>query len=163
MRWSPGQEKSRENSNHTKSKQQAKTMSLQFGLRRAAIGGTSFAAKAANKNALGLTSLDSVRRFKSTDAGDVIGIDLGTTNSCVAIMVSRKHSIEFLHKHTSSYVAGPINIDRNLRTVRETRNRDYLLASCKAHHLHHLVSNGTHLRNLSRSVRHASKNTRFLV
>jgi hypothetical protein len=30
-------------------------------------------------------SLD--RRWKSTDAGDVIGIDLGTTNSCVAIMV----------------------------------------------------------------------------
>jgi len=27
------------------------------------------------------------RRFKSDDAGDVIGIDLGTTNSCVAIMV----------------------------------------------------------------------------
>lgn len=26
-------------------------------------------------------------RLKSTDAGDVIGIDLGTTNSCVAIMV----------------------------------------------------------------------------
>ena len=26
-------------------------------------------------------------RFKSDDAGDVIGIDLGTTNSCVAIMV----------------------------------------------------------------------------
>jgi hypothetical protein len=30
------------------------------------------------------------RRFKSTDAGDVIGIDLGTTNSCVAIMVSNR-------------------------------------------------------------------------
>ncbi len=28
------------------------------------------------------------RRFKSGDAGDVIGIDLGTTNSCVAVMVS---------------------------------------------------------------------------
>ena len=27
------------------------------------------------------------RRWKSDDAGDVIGIDLGTTNSCVAIMV----------------------------------------------------------------------------
>jgi hypothetical protein len=27
-------------------------------------------------------------RWKSTDVGDVIGIDLGTTNSCVAIMVS---------------------------------------------------------------------------
>jgi len=30
------------------------------------------------------------RRFKSTDAGDVIGIDLGTTNSCVAVMVSQR-------------------------------------------------------------------------
>jgi len=29
------------------------------------------------------------RRFKSDDAGDVIGIDLGTTNSCVAIMEGR--------------------------------------------------------------------------
>jgi hypothetical protein len=29
-----------------------------------------------------------ISRFKSTDVGDVIGIDLGTTNSCVAIMVS---------------------------------------------------------------------------
>ena len=28
------------------------------------------------------------RRWKGADAGDVIGIDLGTTNSCVAIMVS---------------------------------------------------------------------------
>ena len=28
------------------------------------------------------------RRFKSDDVGDVIGIDLGTTNSCVSIMVS---------------------------------------------------------------------------
>lgn len=28
------------------------------------------------------------RRWKGTDAGDVIGIDLGTTNSCVAVMVS---------------------------------------------------------------------------
>lgn len=30
-------------------------------------------------------------RFKSDDAGDVIGIDLGTTNSCVAIMVRKTH------------------------------------------------------------------------
>lgn len=30
-----------------------------------------------------------LRRWKSTDAGDVIGIDLGTTNSCVAIMEGR--------------------------------------------------------------------------
>ena len=42
----------------------------------------------------------SAMRFKSDDAGDVIGIDLGTTNSCVAIMVSillkwkRKEEVE---------------------------------------------------------------------
>lgn len=29
------------------------------------------------------------KRWKSDDVGDVIGIDLGTTNSCVAIMVRR--------------------------------------------------------------------------
>jgi hypothetical protein len=31
------------------------------------------------------------RRFKSDDVGDVIGIDLGTTNSCVSIMVRMIH------------------------------------------------------------------------
>lgn len=31
----------------------------------------------------------SSQRFKSTDAGDVIGIDLGTTNSCVSVMEGR--------------------------------------------------------------------------
>jgi hypothetical protein len=31
-------------------------------------------------------------RWKSGDAGDVIGIDLGTTNSCVAIMVGHVFS-----------------------------------------------------------------------
>jgi activator of 2-hydroxyglutaryl-CoA dehydratase len=36
------------------------------------------------------------RRFKSTDVGDVIGIDLGTTNSCVAIMVSKKNVMDGL-------------------------------------------------------------------
>jgi hypothetical protein len=34
--------------------------------------------------------LDLNRRWKSDDVGDVIGIDLGTTNSCVAIMVRDK-------------------------------------------------------------------------
>ena len=36
----------------------------------------------------GTSASDILRRWKSSDAGDVIGIDLGTTNSCVAIMVS---------------------------------------------------------------------------
>jgi hypothetical protein len=43
-----------------------------------------------NAVAPAITSLfdaSTLRRWKSDDAGDVIGIDLGTTNSCVAIMV----------------------------------------------------------------------------
>ena len=44
----------------------------------------------ASKKTLGGASFDGVsRRFKSDDVGDVIGIDLGTTNSCVSIMVRR--------------------------------------------------------------------------
>ena len=35
-------------------------------------------------------------RWKSTDAGDVIGIDLETTNSCVAIMV-RNSIIKYMY------------------------------------------------------------------
>jgi hypothetical protein len=39
---------------------------------------------------LSLGAFDGVsRRFKSDDVGDVIGIDLGTTNSCVSIMVRK--------------------------------------------------------------------------
>jgi len=48
-------------------------------------GGGSHLAKAAPSTSL----LDGLRRWKSDDAGDVIGIDLGTTNSCVAIMEGR--------------------------------------------------------------------------
>ena len=40
----------------------------------------------ASKKTLG-SALATTRRFKSDDVGDVIGIDLGTTNSCVSIMV----------------------------------------------------------------------------
>lgn len=58
------------------------TMALQMGLRR---GATSLRS---SNGILGTTSFDAMKRWKSTDAGDVIGIDLGTTNSCVAIMVS---------------------------------------------------------------------------
>ena len=65
---------------------------LQFGLRRSAaailtsssrLGGLQTA-----KGSIGFSASDTLRRWKSSDAGDVIGIDLGTTNSCVAIMVS---------------------------------------------------------------------------
>eukprot|EP00804_Cyclotella_cryptica_P030374 CCRYP_011884-RA/>CCRYP_011884-RA protein AED:0.01 eAED:0.01 QI:0/0/0/1/1/1/2/0/672 len=63
-------------------------MALQLGLRR---GITSIATKSsASKSALGgLYATSNAARWRSTDAGDVIGIDLGTTNSCVAIMEGR--------------------------------------------------------------------------
>jgi len=41
------------------------------------------------RGSLGTTSFGNITRWKSTDAGDVIGIDLGTTNSCVAVMEGR--------------------------------------------------------------------------
>lgn len=68
-------------------------------LRRSAVSGlaarnTNVAASAAATSSLFDASSSSSsflsRRWKSSDAGDVIGIDLGTTNSCVAIMVRRK-------------------------------------------------------------------------
>jgi hypothetical protein len=57
-------------------------MALQLGLKRSLLSSQSHKISLLN----GVT--DVTRRFKSTDVGDVIGIDLGTTNSCVAIMVS---------------------------------------------------------------------------
>ena len=57
-------------------------MALQLGLRRGAASLRTW------NGPLGTSSLDVMKRWKSSDAGDVIGIDLGTTNSCVAIMVS---------------------------------------------------------------------------
>jgi len=38
---------------------------------------------------VGGSGIGGARRYKSSDAGDVIGIDLGTTNSCVAVMEGR--------------------------------------------------------------------------
>ena len=64
-------------------------MALQLGLRRgltSSNGVNSFAKSTVSKSSFGGISQ---MRLKSTDAGDVIGIDLGTTNSCVAIMVRR--------------------------------------------------------------------------
>lgn len=59
-------------------------MALQLGLRRSLFSGQS------NKVSLlnGISDI-SIGRWKSTDAGDIIGIDLGTTNSCVAVMEGR--------------------------------------------------------------------------
>eukprot|EP00980_Cylindrotheca_fusiformis_P011286 scaffold2598_cov136-Cylindrotheca_fusiformis.AAC.1 len=44
---------------------------------------------AAKKSSLAPSLSSQLVRWKSSDAGDVIGIDLGTTNSCVAIMEGR--------------------------------------------------------------------------
>ena len=66
-------------------------MALQLGLRRGLLASngvnSSLARSTISKSSFGGISQ---LRMKSTDAGDVIGIDLGTTNSCVAIMVRLK-------------------------------------------------------------------------
>jgi molecular chaperone DnaK len=56
------------------------------------------AATATSKNVIpSMSSFGAVdRRWKSTDAGDVIGIDLGTTNSCVAIMVRAVGTLSYV-------------------------------------------------------------------
>jgi len=67
-------------------------MSLQLGLRRgltSSNGIASFASKSTAQSTLGGGFSSQTMRWKSTDVGDVIGIDLGTTNSCVAIMEGR--------------------------------------------------------------------------
>jgi molecular chaperone DnaK len=66
-------------------------MALQLGLRR---GLTSTGLNAIARSTVSKSSFGGISqlKWKSTDAGDVIGIDLGTTNSCVAIMV-RRHII----------------------------------------------------------------------
>lgn len=58
-------------------------MALQLGLKRSLFASQTHKISAANA----ITDV-AARRWKSADAGDVIGIDLGTTNSCVAVMVS---------------------------------------------------------------------------
>jgi molecular chaperone DnaK len=63
-------------------------MALQLSMRK------SLAASMMMRSTHGKTSLapmNLMKRWQSSgaDAGDVIGIDLGTTNSCVAIMVSK--------------------------------------------------------------------------
>lgn len=56
-------------------------------LRRSAAALTAKKAASPGLSVAALDRLGVARRFKSDDAGDVIGIDLGTTNSCVSIMV----------------------------------------------------------------------------
>jgi len=58
-------------------------------MRRGAAAFTT-ARTASLKTPSAISALDGIaRRLKSDDAGDVIGIDLGTTNSCVSIMEGR--------------------------------------------------------------------------
>mmetsp|Transcript_327 Transcript_327/g.536 ORF Transcript_327/g.536 Transcript_327/m.536 type:complete len:683 (-) Transcript_327:154-2202(-) len=68
-------------------------MALQLGLRRTTGLFSSYSSRSIiGKSSIGSTSIlnnVSSRRMKSSDAGDVIGIDLGTTNSCVAVMEGR--------------------------------------------------------------------------
>lgn len=68
-------------------------MALQLGLRRGLTSGNGLASlgakKSATQSSLGGGFSSQMMRWKSTDAGDVIGIDLGTTNSCVSIMEGR--------------------------------------------------------------------------
>lgn len=61
-------------------------MALQLGLKRSLLSSQSYANRFSLLN--GVTDV-AARRWKGTDAGDVIGIDLGTTNSCVAVMEGR--------------------------------------------------------------------------
>jgi len=69
---------------------------LQLGLRRSKTIAANASSKVVGLNtnsakaSLVLPSGDNIlKRWKSSDAGDIIGIDLGTTNSCVAIMEGR--------------------------------------------------------------------------
>ena len=59
-------------------------MALQLSLRRGALMGMRTNARLGHHP---LAAVASSARSFAADAGDVIGIDLGTTNSCVAVMV----------------------------------------------------------------------------
>eukprot|EP00956_Cyclotella_meneghiniana_P040956 scaffold210414_cov23-Cyclotella_meneghiniana.AAC.3 len=67
-------------------------MALQLGLRRGTLRSWFQSPSSSSSSILSssnycFNNFHSTQRWKSTDVGDVIGIDLGTTNSCVAIMV----------------------------------------------------------------------------
>ena len=65
-------------------------MALQLSVRRGLA-----ASLRSSHGVVGTSSSAFTKRFASGDAGDVIGIDLGTTNSCVAIMVSKPRLFHF--------------------------------------------------------------------
>lgn len=68
-------------------------MALQLGLKRSLLSSQSQKISTLH----GFSDV-AARRWKSTDAGDVIGIDLGTTNSCVAVMVSPDANQNLIHR-----------------------------------------------------------------
>ena len=65
-------------------------MALQLGL-RSSMSLATRARTTGIQSTFGGGASSQMMRWKSSDAGDVIGIDLGTTNSCVAIMVSMQY------------------------------------------------------------------------
>ena len=65
-------------------------MALQLGL-RSSMSLATRARTTGIQSTFGGGVSSQMMRWKSSDVGDVIGIDLGTTNSCVAIMVSMQY------------------------------------------------------------------------
>ena len=131
-------------------------MALQLGLRSSPM--LSFAARATGRNttmqsSFGGGASQQAMRWKSSDMGDVIGIDLGTTNSCVAIMVSclmcRRQAADvglqslpfFAHKIcttrylTSLYLSLPLNYTHTNNNRKDVMH--VLLKTRKEHEQHH--------------------------
>ncbi len=73
-------------------------MALQLGLKRSLLSSQSQKISTLH----GFSDV-AARRWKSTDAGDVIGIDLGTTNSCVAVMVSPDANQNSIHRRQGNF------------------------------------------------------------
>lgn len=87
-------------------------------LRRSAVAVT---AKKAASPGMSVVALDGIaRRFKSDDVGDVIGIDLGTTNSCVSIMV---RNLQVMPRNNSAGFTYWIrNVGKGRKRKRTTKN-----------------------------------------
>ena len=74
-------------------------MALQLGLRSSMSLATRASSRTSMQSTIGVGFSSQLQQsnnrwMSSTDAGDVIGIDLGTTNSCVAIMVSGSYTYD---------------------------------------------------------------------